>query len=139
MEIHDIAAQAGGGLAGLLGGTVGLFFWRKFKGRVVDAIVGAAFRKLISLSKGEGVADADLREFVAAVTLAFVHLAERKLPDSGLGAERLAWVEAMLLRVFPFLAHVPEADRRAFIEEAVKRMDDRLKEIEAAKPPSATP
>lgn len=104
------------------------FAWRWASGRGVELLVGHAMRLLVKGLRGEGVEDPDLKAFEHDVVLAFVRLAEAKLPDNGLGADRKAWVQAKVLQVFPWLKG-NEAQIGDLVEKAVSRMDAELKTL----------
>ena len=96
--------------------------------RLVDFLVGQGVSLLLKGLRGDGIEDADLKAFEHDVVFAFVRLAEKKLPDTGLGQERRAWVEASIVKAFPWLKG-REQDLADAIEKAVIRMDVELKSM----------
>lgn len=97
--LTDLAGSLGLKILGS-GLVVGLA-WR-FAGPKIQAFVVSYAMKQISLAMaGGGLDDPDYKEFVVAVAKAVIHLAERKIPASGAGAERKKWVSGLLSRWFP--------------------------------------
>mgnify|MGYP001571124148 FL=1 len=86
----------------VLGSSLVIGLAWKFAGPKIQAWVVSYAIKQISLAMaGGGLNDPDYKEFVAAVAKAVIHLAERKIPASGAGAERKKWVSGLLSRWFP--------------------------------------
>lgn len=84
---------------------------------------------------GAGVENGDLKELIHDITIPLVKFAEKKLPDSGLGPQRLAWIEDALSRIpwagflFHWIITTKQAEWRAVVEACVARMDEELKKV----------
>lgn len=79
--------------------------------------------------EGQGMTDAELRELVHEITLALCRFAERKLPDDGLGPQRMEMILAAAKTV-PVLKYVVEGredDWRAIINAVAREWDTELK------------
>ena len=104
------------------------FAWKWATTKGVEFLVGKAMGLLIKGLRGEGVEDADVKAFEHDVVLAFVRLAEAKLPDGGLGADRKAWATGRIVQCFPWLKG-QEKQLSDLIDNAVNRMDVELKNV----------
>ena len=93
-----------------------------------DFLVKAKAKWQAKIEKGEIDADAD--ELVKAVGIAVARYAERRLPDKGLGAERMDLI-VRTAKAVPYIGWVVakyEKDFREFFEIFVESMDAELKE-----------
>lgn len=108
-------------------GAIALGFalkWAYNKG--CELVVDYAMRQLMLGLQGGGARDEDVREFVHDITLAFIKLAEKRLPDSGLGPERKKWVVDQLTHRLPILKG-KEIILGDIIDKLVSTMDCQLK------------
>ena len=115
-----------GGIVGVLVIGWGLK-WAKTKG--VDALVAYVGNKIMAALKDDSVNDLDLRAFQRDIIMAFVRLAEKKLPDSGMGPERKKWVLDFLTTRLPIFKG-REAELGELIDKLVATLDCELKKIE---------
>ena len=96
--------------------------------RSINFLAHYLSKKLLVGLKGEGLEDEDVKAFLHDVTLSFIRLAERKLPDQGLGPERKKWMLDFLLSRLPFLKQY-ESTMSELIDELVKQNDQQLKDL----------
>lgn len=112
---HLVALLAGsGGIA--LGGLIA----SKLVGPQTDKLIGSIFAKGLDLNSN----DPFVNERVENITVELVLLAEYKIPDAGLGADK----KALVLNALPPNLR-PVAEK--LIDTIVSRSDSKLKEIAA--------
>lgn len=97
----------------------------------IDLLVAWEMRRLVALIN-RPIEDPDVAHFWKAVILEGAVLAERKLPDSGLGPQRKAWLTEMFFRAMPFLRSA--ANEKVIgdgIDRVVRENDQMLKDLAA--------
>lgn len=137
--------HAHAGMIQAMGATTfgGWFLWKFVIMRYVpDALVSAIMSRVeLALQgktpDGQVIADPDDRMLVVRVFAAFVEWAEKKLPDDGMGEQRMHLVLERIYaygRRLPFIGAKVETRLRSqeprlieFINALVSKMNDRLK------------
>lgn len=105
--------------------------WRYLKNELPKTLAGLAMKQIRLALAGAGVSDPDVKELLTAVVHSLVLFAEKKLPDEGLGEQRMALILSLLAKTPLIGAYLQanEKDIREVIENCVKEMDKDLKEI----------
>ena len=97
----------------------------------VDLLVAWETRRLLALIN-RPIEDPDVAHFWRTVFLEGIVLAERKMPDSGCGPQRKAWLIELFFRAAPFLRSA--ANERMIgdgIDRWVRENDQMLKDLAA--------
>ena len=150
-QAQAMGQTTGGKTFGGIALTVGLgklahwLVWPRLKRTVPPLLAGWLGGLILRAFRADGITDPDLKEWAEAVTLATVHLAEKKFPDRGFGPDRFQYAYSLLTKSFPWLAPFLASqgdDLGDFINAAVVAMDQRLKQSlasAAAAPPNVPP
>jgi len=142
MEGKEIVAALNlGGMKGWAFGIVAAlaipYIWSWAKSSGVALIVGASVNALNKALRAN-VGDADVDAFLRDVTLAFIRLAEKKLPDGGLGPERKKFVADFLTAKFPIFRG-RESELSELIDALVIQEDAALEKLSDANVPPSSP
>jgi len=129
-------------IGGAVGTILGWFAWWAVMRYVPDMIVNYVMDRVDLALAGKGldgqdIADVDDRILVARIFSAFVEWAERKMPDEGLGEQKMRLV---LERIYGYAGKIPllgkklepklranEPKLKEFISALVEKMNARLK------------
>lgn len=106
--------------------------WSWAKKNLPKMLAGWAMKEIRLGLAGGGVEDPDVKELLKVQVMALVKFAERKLPDEGMGEQRMEMILGLMLRIPLVGAHLKgyEPQLRELIEECVKEMDAELKAFE---------
>lgn len=137
---------AGGTILAALGGLFWWFMLNKFPDMVVNAIMIRVDRTLEGkMPNGDPVTDEDDRQLLMRVGMAVVCWAEKKMPDSGLGEEKMQMVLTKMYywtERFPFIGSKivlrlkeNEPKIKTVISKIVEKMNARLKAAEGPQKP----